>query len=68
MKSRLDKLIAQLDEIRIWLLYPSLRTMPLRATYTEHDNLQEIAKHTVDKLAEAMSSVWQDASLVDLFH
>lgn len=55
-KSRLDKLIAQLDEIRTWLLYPSLRTMPLRA-YTKFDDLQGIARYTVDKLAEARAGV-----------
>jgi hypothetical protein len=55
-KSRLDKLIAQLDETRIWLLYPSLRTMPLRA-YTKFDDLQGIARYTVDKLAEVRAAV-----------
>ena len=56
MKSRLDKLIAQLDEARIWLYYPSLRTKPHTATYT-HEDLQEIAKRTVDKLTEARAAM-----------
>ena len=56
-KSRLDKLIAQLDEIRIWLYYPALRTIPLRATYTKADGLEGIAKYSVDKLVEARAAI-----------
>lgn len=56
-RSRLDKVIALLDEVRIWLYYPALRTKPKRSTYTQDDDLQEIAKHAADKVAEARIGV-----------
>ena len=60
-RSRLDKQIERLDEIRIWLLYPWMRTSSasgdLRSIYTQDDDLQGIAKHAADKLVEARAAV-----------
>jgi hypothetical protein len=56
-KSRLDKVVAQLDELRIWLYFPALRTIPLRLTYARDDALQGIAKYAADKLSEARAGV-----------
>jgi hypothetical protein len=59
-KSRLDKVVTLLDQVRTWAAYPSVRASPFRSlggTFSRDNRLQEVAGETARNLAEAWASV-----------